>query len=327
MLYSNIKIAAAAVLLLLCQACTLTIPVDEPSPSLTPYQSDSTEAGETATTMPVAFKSSLSADHSTASGMSAIKLQHDGNPLDGSSFFIENLQQELLARGLPVEVRDSADGVVDLQAIEVFSHRSNGFSPMVTLSSVSVDSHTPDFSEPQRITSFVKRGEVPVWSMTEINEPCYNEPTELLVKEVAAKINMTAFGYALSDEQVEGLAKAVRDQSNGGLAYLDVYELAFSNNSKAAPYLLEFVDHKEDYIRLAAISGLGILKVTDQIELLKSIYTNADLWQDRGMALKAIGDLQTAESLAYLREQRQRWKARASKEARWNSKIIDLYLN
>ena len=44
------------------------------------------------------------------------------------------------------------------------------------------------------------------------------------------------------------------------------------------------------------------------------------------MALKAIGDLGTPESLAYLQKQRENFKNKTDKEARWTNEIIALYM-
>ncbi len=319
---SYLRLLIVGLLLVLCQACSLTIPIDKPNLSENSYAAQGTSEVKS-----FSFKNSLPADHNPSSGVITINLTHDGGRFDAAGFFITNLQEELKARGLPVRFIASSNSTIDLQGLEVVNHRANGFAPLVTLSSVRVDLIV-DGSGPQRLAALVKRGKVPVWSMTEVNEPCFNQPTELLVKEIAAKINQRVFGYSLTNAQVDNLAENVRNNfSDDELAYMDVYELAFSNNPHAIDYLIEFAKHDDEYVRLSAISGLGVSRAEEQLDLLKSIYEGARSWQDRGMALKAIGDLQTQASNDYLMEQRKRWRANASREERWNSMIIDLYLD
>lgn len=85
---------------------------------------------------------------------------------------------------------------------------------------------------------------------------------------------------------------------------MDVYQLGFSNNKLAIPELVKLTKHSSEYIRLAAISSLGIMRAVDQFDLLVRLYQNkGGLWQDRAMALKAIGDLGTPESHAYLQKE------------------------
>ena len=80
-------------------------------------------------------------------------------------------------------------------------------------------------------------------------------------------------------------------------------------------------------MRLAAISSLGILKAESTYPTLKNIYETARLWQDRGMALKAMGDLGTPESLAFLASERPKFSGKRDDEAVWNDRIIGLYLD
>ncbi len=110
------------------------------------------------------------------------------------------------------------------------------------------------------------------------------------------------------------------------LAYFDVYELGFSNNPTAVGALKGFLSHKSDYVRIAAISSLGVLEANDYIEQLKSIYHTGKLWQDRGMALKTIDDLGAEESVTFLSVEKKRWENLSSNEANWNKVTIDLYI-
>ncbi|MGS2723225.1 HEAT repeat domain-containing protein [Porticoccus sp. GXU_MW_L64] len=307
--------------LLFCQACSLTVPLDTPVASSRGYQ----QSGELVQQQ-MTLRSALPAGHNASSGVVTVNLKLDGKALKAGSVFTESLQRELLARNLPVDFSGNSGVVVELKDLNFLNHRSNGFSPWVTLSSAKVDL-LDEQGGSTRLAAFVKRGKLPVWTMTEINEPCYNEPLELLVKEIAAKINEQLFGYSLPNSEVDAIANTIRENGDTDkLSYLDVYELGFSNNKEALPHLLEFATSKKEYIRLAAISAIGILGGDDQIEFLKPVYEDADSWQDRGMALKAIGDIGSPQSKEFLQQQKERWAGEKSKEARWNTLIVDLYL-
>ncbi|MDM3869842.1 HEAT repeat domain-containing protein [Porticoccus sp. W117] len=308
-------------IVLLCQACSLTVPLDAPATSSRGYE----QSGELVQRQ-MALRSALPTGHNASSGVVTVHLKLDGKALEAGSLFTESLQKELLARNLPIDFSGDSGVVVELKDLNILNHRSNGFSPWVTLSSAKVDL-LDDTGGSTRLAAFVKRGKLPVWTMTEINEPCYNQPLELLVKEIAAKINKQLFSYSLPTTEVNAIANTIRENSGKDkLSYLDVYELGFSNNKEALPHLLEFATSKREYIRLAAISAIGILGNDEQIEFLKPIYNGADSWQDRGMALKAIGDIGSQKSKEFLQEQRERWAGESSKEARWNTLIIDLFL-
>lgn len=272
------------------------------------------------------FQSSLNADHKMSVSKLPINLKIQNAPLDGASFFSKNLERELKARGVAFEFNSTSSTVVDLKKVQVLSHRVSGFSPMVTITYVQADLRTNEGST--RIASMVKRAKLPVWSMDEVNEPCYSQPLELVVREMAAKISAQLSDYALTDDQVDALIQKIRSQGDAnGLAYYDVYELGFSNNPRAVDALKEFAGSKDDYVRMAAISGLGILGDTASFDFLKQIYSNNRLWQDRGMALKSIGDLGSEAALAFLKQEKSRWQQKSSNEANWNTEIINLYLD
>ncbi len=178
------------------------------------------------------------------------------------------------------------------------------------------------------MTAYVKRAKVPVWSFDEIIDPTYNDALSLLTKELAAKLNQQLFGQVVSTEQVNALVAAINaDGTTRADAYLDVYQLGFSNNPAAVPELVKLTSHGSEYVRLAAISSLGILKASDQFGLLVKLYeTKPGLWQDRAMALKAIGDLGTPESRDYLKKESGKLASQSDKESTWNKDIIALYL-
>ena len=306
---------------LFCQACSLTVPIDAPEESVNRY--DVAESDK----INFSFANKLGEQHQASNSTLPVPIgfKYEGGMFDTAAVVEKNLVEELDARGFDVSIAGDDANSIELNGFEILSHRSNGFSPMVTLSSLVVDVNYN--GDAKHFVSFVKRAKVPVWTMSEINEPCYNQPLEIMIKEVVAKINRNYFNYSLPDEKVVSLIDSVRENhKKNGLAYMDVYELAFSNNELAVPALNEFAKYDNEYVRLAAISGLGIIGAEGSEADLIAIYEGKSIWQDKGMALKALGDLGTDKALAFLKAEREKIASSTKRDAVWNKKIIDLYL-
>jgi hypothetical protein len=80
-------------------------------------------------------------------------------------------------------------------------------------------------------------------------------------------------------------------------------------------------------VRQAAISSLGNIGATTQFGLLKSLYQDPQVsWQDHCIALKSIGDLNTAESKAFIEAEAKKLGSDSSKESQVLSRILALYL-
>lgn len=260
-----------------------------------------------------------------SSGVLKAGLLVDGSPIDPVAYLEKNAKNELQARGITLN-EASEKLQIDINKIYIKNHRSNGYAPFITMSYLSADVKTTEGN--QRIAVFVKRGKVPVWSFNEIIEPTLNEPLSLIVKEFSAKLNQISYGHKISDQDVSQLVAEIKKPDGQSTVYTKVYDLGFGNNLTAVPALVELVKHEDEYVRLAAISSLGILKAKDQIENLKSIYQTASLWQERAMALKAIADMGTAESAAFLKQaQSDIEQSQNVKEKEWTSALLGLYLN
>ena len=316
-------LAVALVCLSGC-AVNMKVPVKDPEPSVATY-TKTTETKPTA----LAFKDNRSeAEKATIlSGRIPMQIVYNDKPFDPVPWVAQHIVKEMAARGLPVTLGDeqSSTATVAITRIHIVNHRANGFSPFVTFTSVRADVLTD--RGPQRITSYIKRGKVPVWTFDEVIDPTYNAPLDLVTKELAAKLNQQLFRQAISDEEVNALIRKIDLGGDAADAYLDVYQLGFGNNPLAVSELVKLSSHANEYVRLAAISSLGILKATDRYEFLTQIYENSTLmWQDRAMALKAIGDLGTPESHAYLEKQQSLLERRRDKDATWVKQIIALYL-
>lgn len=250
----------------------------------------------------------------------------DNKPLDPIAYLKEQTVKELNARGVSTDAKDSGGLEVNINKMMMRNHRANGYAPFVTFTMLSADVMTPTGA--QRIGVYIKRGKVPVWSFDEIIEPTFNEPLSLVVKEFSAKINALTANQSISNEQVNKLVADIKAAKDDGAIYRKVYQLGFGNNKSAIVPLVEFSKSTDEYVRIAAISSLGILKAEDQLEHLKSISKNAKLWQDRGMALKAICDIGNEAALDFARKTQAEYQAmkKKDKEAEWTLEILGLYL-
>lgn len=307
-------------------AVNMKVAIHDPLPSKVSYD-------KTKPAAPVAlnFKDEQSQDDKTKffTGPFPMNVTYDDKPFDATPWVATHTVKEMAARGLPVTMGNGSGTTVAVKRVHLQAHRASGFAPFVTFTSLRADVDTAN--GPQRVTAYVKRGKVPVWSFDEVIEPTFNEPLALLTKELAAKLNQQLFGQVVGDEQVKSLiAKVEKEAATNNDSYLDVYQLGYSNNPLAVSALVKLTSHTNEYVRLAAISSLGILKANDQFTFLTGLYENSTgLWQDRAMALKAIGDLGSAQSRAYMQKEKDKAGAEkpTTKEQIWNKQIIDLYID
>lgn len=322
------KLAALLVTTGMIQACatnfTFPVNVDDPEPSKQPFVSNDQDQPVT-----LEFNHQLAENFVHAQGpILNFQYQQNKENIDTSEFFFKALQKELQARQLPVNWNDKSNSQLNLISYETLTHRKNGFSPLVMIALVKADLITNN--QTHRVAALVKRAKVPIWTLTEepLVEATINQPQELVVKEIAAKINIALFRNQLTDQQVYDLATSAKaNAENEDIAYQQVYELGFSNNVNALPALREFSNADAEYIRLAAISGMGMVGGDAVLEELKAMYNSGRQWQDRAVALKAIGDIQSPQALEFLRQEQQKWQSDASQEAIWNKKVIALYLD
>jgi len=319
-----VSIAASLTLFSGC-AINMKVPIKDPVPSSSAYRKPAAAPAPVA----LAFKDER-ADADKAkmvTGRIPMNLVSGDKPFDAVPWVATHTVQEMVARGLPVRLAAdaSATGVL-VKTLRVENHRANGFSPFVTFTSARADMMTA--SGPVRLTSYIKRGKVPVMSFDEVIEPTYSDPLGLVTKELAAKLNQVLFRQSFSDEVVDALiAKINKEASSSNASYLDVYQLGFSNNPRAVPDLVKLCRHANEYVRLAAISSLGILKANGQFDFLVGLHESTEpIWQDRAMALKAIGDLGDARSRAYLEQQQKKLESLTDKESGWLRELIKLYL-
>ncbi len=255
-------------------------------------------------------------------------LTHNGETLDPVNFLAKYTVEELVARGIPVSVGSGDATDVEINKVIMRNYRSMGFSPFTTVTMLSADILADDGDH--RVGAFIMRGKVPVWSFNEVIEPTMNQPLELLVKELAAKINMILYGQSASDATVELLIDKVNADPAAALAYLDVYQLGFSNNSAAIDALVEMTGNAHEYIRLAAISSLGTINAQGQVEQLIALFDGDSFWQDRAMAVKSLGDLAVLgneRAMMFLQNDVEpKLQGESAPGAEWAREILGLYL-
>lgn len=233
-------------------------------------------------------------------GSQTIYVEFADSTNDELAYLQSALSAELSARGVPTKLTKGAGpGAlrIQLRRFQIRNMRSSGFSPLVTFAAFSAD--VSNDSKTVRVVGYVKNSKMPVWSMGEVDRPCYSNALRVLVGEVATKINREFVGAVASDAEVARLEAAAND-TDAAKAISATYELGFSNNPNAIAALSKLIKSDLELQRAAALSGLGVLGAVEQMDSLKDVYVNGKSTSDRYNALKAIGDLGTPEALAYL---------------------------
>jgi hypothetical protein len=258
-------------------------------------------------------------------GILPAELKVDNVPIDPLPFLAAQLQAEFASRGLPARVSDksTAPPAIHLKSYHMENMRTNAYTPFVTLTYLSADVEAA--GKTSRVGVFVTRGKTPVWSFEEIIEPVFNQPLSLGIQEFASKIANLVYGYRAGDDTVKSLSAKIKTRTPS--SFLDVYALGFTNNPAAIDVLIGLAKDEQEYVRQAAISSLGNIGATAQFGLLKSIYQDPQVsWQDHGIALKAIADLNTDESKAFVTAEAKRLGSDSAKESQVLGRILALYL-
>ncbi len=303
-------------------AINMKVPVRDSEPSASHYVQLSTFAPVT-----LFFSDSRIAENKGAllTGRIPMQLTAADKPFDPVPWLAMQIVKEMNSRGLPVQLGNDSTGpnTVVIKSIHIENRRVSAFSPFETFTSASADVVTTTGT--QRIATFIKRGKVPVWSFNEVIDPTFSDPLGLTAKEFAAKLARILFDAKLSDSQVDAL---IVKTGGPNVNYRDVYELGFSNNERAIPQLIILAANKDDEVHQAAFSSLGILRDSQHFHMLAMEAQDSKVdWEDRAAALKAIGDLGTAEAQAYLRHEKANLDASKDAESMRTKELIGLYLN
>jgi hypothetical protein len=262
-----------------------------------------------------------------SSGRLPADLIFEKAPVDHIQFLTKHLAAELKSRGLNADsiVGDNGQPKVHVKTFKMINHRVNAYTSFYTFTYLGADLESSNGNK--RIGIFVQGDKVPVWSFDEVVEPIFNQPMGIIVQEFSSKVANQLFNYRASDDQVTALIGRIAD-SNSKTRYMDTYALGFTNNPAAIEKLVTLTKDKDDYVRLAAISSLGMLKATEQLPMLKAMYEKPNgLWQERAMAIKAIGDMDTEETKAYLTAQMKNLESAApTPDNNRIAQLIGLYL-
>jgi hypothetical protein len=311
---------------LLLSGCALNmkVPIKDPVPSTAAYMKP--EAPPTATLF---FRDARSPESKKQPVTGRIPMQlmsPDNSPFEPVSWLAANTVKELVARGLPARLATDSSGAqtVVIRILQIENRRDSAYSPFKTFTSFSAD--VTIGTGTQRIATFIMRRKVPVWSFDEVIGPTYNDPLHLVAKELAAKLGQMLFDARLSDGQVDQL---IARTAGPAVNSLDVYELGFGNNARAVPQLVKLYSAgKEGDVVRAAMSSLGVLRASQHLDLLvKEAESTENDWEDRAVALKAIGDLGTPQSRAYLEKVRSGLGALTDAGAARTNALIGLYLD
>jgi hypothetical protein len=307
--------------LMLLAGCSFSVPITRPTPSGASFSDPSARA---ATLKIVDGREGPETQfHLLLGGLSGAKVSIAGidSPI---AYLAENLGAEFAARGYPVKVTVDPAAAADLELrvtrYRIVSRRVSGFSPWEAMHEFrGVLSSGP---KQQALRAYFFNGKLPVWSINEIVEPCFDVPQSILVKEIASKINRARLGFHSKDEAVGALVKraAPKEDENDG-PFWEIIELGGTNNPKALGPLKRYAVHKDEFVRACALSAIGMVGTPAEVSFLKERYSALG-GMDKFMALKAIGDVGGAPGAEFVRAAAK--DPAYEKEAGMKS-VVDLY--
>jgi len=231
------------------------------------------------------------------------------NMEDPVGYFTYQLGRELVSRGIPVKcvVGKTADEglVLLIHKYQIVNIRATGFSPWEACHLFYGTILAGGLEKP--IKAYFYNGKTPVWSMEEIEEPCFTIPVSIMIKEVASKINRAVFNLRAPDEEIDALtaqinAETGKDEKDPyARPFWEVLELGYSNNPKAMEPLKKYAGDSDEFFKACALSAIGTLGADGQLEFLLQHY-RAGAYNDKYMAAKSIGDMGTPEALQILKD-------------------------
>lgn len=271
--------------------CTKTFVVQDPAPSSIVYDHKYSKLVK----LKVLDKRSKS-DKSLSAGTLNVVLKNMENEIQ---FLGVNLEEALKFRGINAIYSEGEGGeiVLTVRKYRIRNLRTTGFSPYWTFTTFSGEIEKN--GQKNIVTFYFKRGKVPVWAFKEVEEPCYNVPVSLMVKEIASKIDRYYFGLQTPNRKVTELVNDINNNFDE-FSFLKALELGYTNNPSAIAPLVELTNHSDSMVRACAICSLGVIGATDQFEFLKNVYQTRESIE-KYMALKSIGDLGTPESVDFIR--------------------------
>jgi hypothetical protein len=241
--------------------------------------------------------------------------------MENEIFFLgTNLENALNSRGINLQYSSEADAglLLNVKKYRIRNLRTSGFSPYWTFTTFAGDLKLN--GESHRVVFYFKRGKVPIMAFREVEDPCYNVPVSLMVKEIATKINRFHFGLQASEDKITALVDDINNRFDE-FSFLKVLELGYTNNQAAIEPLLRLTSHEDSMVRVCATCSLGVLGAVDQFDFLKELYNTKENIE-KTMALKAIGDLGTPEAIDFI----QSVKSSSDYQDLMIREVVDLFI-
>ena len=257
-------------------------------------------------------------------------LEYQNKDINAYEFISNNLKKEIEARNLPIKLvkNETTGSNLYLNSFKINSQQTTGFTPLTTFTKAKLTLEKDN--EKHKIVSVIKRAKMLMLSVNESYEPCYYEPTSVVVQEIVAKLNIALFNYKLDDNSVKELISVANKQieNKDNSAYLTVYKLGFSNNPLALDFIYEHTKHTyPDYVRFSSISTLGMLGGEKYLDYLINIYNNSSYaWEDKIMALKSIGDINSSKGNIFLEKTYKELGDKKDFEKKAQKDTIELYI-
>lgn len=292
--------------------CTKTFYIKTPAPSSIIYDQKFQEV----TILKINDQRS-GEDKKISAGTLSVVLKNMENEM---SFLGNNIEKALRSRGINLKYKNEngKNLLLNIHKYRIRNLRTTGFSPYWTFTTFRGDLIINGKS--QKITFYFKIGKVPVWAFSEVEEPCYNVPVSLMVKEIASKINRYYFGLQAPSDKINLLLDDINNNFNE-FSFLKVLELGYTNNRDAIDPLIKLTNHKDSMVRVCAISSLGVLGAVEKFDFLKNVYNTTESIE-KSMALKSIGDLDTSQAIEFMKFV----KESSDYQDKMIREVVDLYI-
>ena len=292
--------------------CTKTFYIKTPAPSSIIYDQKFQEV-----TILKINDQRIGEDKKISAGTLSVVLKNMENEM---SFLGNNIEKALRSRGINLKYKNENGKklLLNIHKYRIRNLRTTGFSPYWTFTTFSGDLIINGKS--QKITFYFKIGKVPVWAFSEVEEPCYNVPVSLMVKEIASKINRHYFGLQAPSDKIDLLLDDINNNFNE-FSFLKVLELGYTNNRDAIDPLIKLTNHKDSMVRVCAISSLGVLGAVEKFDFLKNVYNTTESIE-KSMALKSIGDLDTSQAIEFMKFV----KESSDYQDKMIREVVDLYI-
>ena len=215
------------------------------------------------------------------------------------------LEKELNSRGIPVKcvivTTQTEELTLQINRYQIANYRATGFSPweachLFSGAVINKGTETP-------IKAYFYNGKVPIISMNEIKDPCFNTPMSILIKDVASKMNKAVFNLKAPDEKIEALRTEIdSEMENKDVGpFWKILELGYTNNPNAVQPLKKYAQVGDEFSKSCALSAIGILSPHGQLEFLKQRLSEGG-YNERYMAIKALGDIGTPEAMQVIQD-------------------------